>query len=56
MPAFREDKFSAERTKYRFHVEKNMVEQSSTVPNRPYLGLDLMTPSLVIIVRVNLNS
>ena len=32
MPAFRVDKFSAGRTKYR--SEKNMVEQSSTVPNK----------------------
>ena len=33
------------------HVEKNMVKQSSTIPNvnlngglKPYLGLDLMDP------------
>ena len=35
------------------HVEKNMVKQSSTVPNeqsgvlKPYPGLDLIDPSLV---------
>ena len=33
MPAFRVDKFSAGRTKYRSPMLKNNVEQSSTVPN-----------------------
>ena len=60
MPAFRVDKFSAGRTKSRSpisHVEKNMVEQSSTVLNsqsityKEYLnhilGLTLSTPGLV---------
>ena len=44
------------------HVEKNMVEQSSTVPNTIYkeylnhtLGLTLSTPGLVIYIDVDID-
>ena len=49
MPAFREDKFSAGRTKYRSPMLKNNVERSIAlflIVNllKPDLGLDLIDP------------
>ena len=49
MPAFRVDKFSAGRTKYRFPMLKRTLFLIVNLYGvlKPYLGLDLIDPSLV---------